>query len=150
MMRTGAAAFSVILAAVAVAACQPRSDDGTPATEPASAPASAAVPTPAVTKASVPPAYLGDLDARGREPFWSLEIRKTGLVMTRNGDKLALPNDGPSVANGKVVWAEGKLVASLARGPCSDGMSDKTYPMIAEVIVGGDGKYQGCAGPAGE
>ena len=143
-MRLRAAAIPLTLAALGLAACQPQADDGTPATEPASAPAQA----PAAAKPPVPAAFRVDLDARGTEPFWSLQIRKKSLVLQRpDASKLTLPNDGPFMENGKVTWAEGKLVAFFTEAACSDGMSDKTYPFTAEVQAGQD-TYKGCAEPA--
>lgn len=134
----------MILAALALAACQPKADGGTLATEPASAP----VLAPAAAKPPVPAAFRVDLDARGTEPFWSLQIRKKSLVFQRpDAPALTAPTDGPLMEGGKVTWAEGKLVALVTEAPCSDGMSDKTYPFTAEVQAGQE-TYKGCAEPA--
>ena len=32
----------------------------------------------------------------------------------------------------------------MTRGPCSDGMSDRTYPLTVRVTIAGD-RYEGCA-----
>jgi len=144
---------SLLLTALVLVACQPKTDDGTPAAEPAAAPAPAPAAAPApppAAPAPVPAEFTGDLDARGTEPFWSLTIRHRSIVFERpDATKLSLPNDGPQAEGDAMVWAEGKLVATLRKEPCSDGMSDKAYPLSAEVNVAGQ-IYKGCAGPAAE
>jgi len=146
---------SLLLTALVLVACQPKADDGTPAAEPAAArsaaPTSAPAPaSPPAAPAPVPAEFTGDLDARGTEPFWSLTIRHRSIVFERpDATKLSLPNDGPQAEGDAMVWAEGKLVATLRKEPCSDGMSDKAYPLSAEVNVAGQ-IYKGCAGPAAE
>ena len=48
------------------------------------------------------------------------------------------PVTGVSTADGKA------LKVTLTAGPCSDGMSDREYPLKAKVELG-DEKYIGCA-----
>ena len=142
-MRPRAAA--VVLLVLPICACRPASDQAPAVVEPASAPAAA--PAPA-HKADVPPAYLGDIDAIGTEPFWSLKIRKAGLTLERpDVSPLAAPNPGPTMEGIVAVWKSGALGVRLRRGACSDGMSDRDYPMFAEVRAGGV-TLKGCAAPA--
>ena len=152
----------LVLPVLALCACRPASDHAPAAVEPASASVDAPKPKPAEPKASahkasgpkesrpnVPPAYLGDLDARGTEPFWSLKIRKSGLVLERpDAPPLAAPNPGPDMEGIVAVWKSGPLTARLRRGACSDGMSDRDYPLFAEVSAAGT-TLRGCAGPVG-
>jgi uncharacterized membrane protein len=139
-MRPRAAVLVLFL--LSPCACRPASDQAPAAIEPASAPAEAPRP-------DVPPAYLGDLDARGTEPFWALKIRKSGLALERPGAaSLSAPNPGPVMEGIVAVWKSGPLGVRLRRGACSDGMSDRDYPMFAEVRAGGV-TLKGCAAPAG-
>lgn len=132
------------LAAVALTACQPQAPDGSVAQPPADAPAPA--PAPA---AALPAAFQGDLDAHGTEPFWAVKIREGQIEFSTPEANIAFPNKGGVVDGGKAVWesADGprpiKVTLSEQAG-CSDGMSDLTYPLAAEVVLGGT-TYKGCA-----
>ena len=142
----------VLAMAVLLGACQP-SHDGGAATEPASAPTSAPASAPAPPP-PLDPAFAGDLDAKGTEPFWAVAIRKGTLVLTRPGHAdLTAPHGGPQMIEGAAVWRGGvgraALQVSLRKGECSDGMSDRVYPLTAEVAVG-DETLKGCAAPAGD
>ena len=88
----------------------------------------------------------------GTEPFWSVRIRPDGIEydgmdrpLRRGG------NPGPTVQGTTAVWAtateDGQaLVVTLAATECSDGMSDRTYPLTARVEVGSE-TLNGCAAP---
>lgn len=144
-MRLRTAALTLILNAAALGACQPKADGGAPVVEPVSAP----VPPAAAPQPPVPAAFQGPLDARGTEPFWSLQIRKSGLVFERpDAAKLEQPNSGPVMQGAQATWTTGSLIATLVEGSCSDGMSDKTYSLTAEVRLGTE-TLKGCAEPAG-
>lgn len=144
-------ALLITAAAVLLSACQPQAPDGSVAQPPADAPAPA--PTPAAAPA-LPAAFQGDLDAHGTEPFWSVKVRQAQIEFSTPDADIAFPNNGGSVAGGKVVWesTEGarpiKVTLSEQAG-CSDGMSDLTYPLAAEVVLGG-ATYKGCAVKAAE
>ncbi|MBS0491759.1 MULTISPECIES: COG3650 family protein [unclassified Phenylobacterium] len=137
-------AVLLALAAVALTACQPQAPDGSVAQPPADAPAPA--PAPA---AALPAAFQGDLDAHGTEPFWAVKIREGQIEFSTPEANIAFPNKGGVVDGGKAVWesADGprpiKVTLSEQAG-CSDGMSDLTYPLAAEVALGGT-TYKGCA-----
>ena len=91
-----------------------------------------------------------DLRALGTEPFWAVEITRAGLK-TSGVDKpeRTAPNAGPAMEPGRATWtattSDGEaLKVVLTAGPCSDGMSDRTYPLNAEVELAGE-SLKGCA-----
>ncbi len=124
------------------------------AAEPASAPAPsepAAPSTPATPTSELNGVDLTkDIRAVGTEPFWATEITAAELKFT-GAD---LPerigrNNGPIVEDAQAMWtsaaADGAMMSvTLTPGPCSDGMSDRTYPLKAEVRIGPQ-TYSGCA-----
>ena len=114
---------------------------------------------PAAEKAPVAPAEARtlakvDLDqplrVMGTEPFWAVEITPTGLTYSgvdRPEQKAA--NPGPALQGTVAVWttetvAKTPLVVTLTATDCSDGMSDRTYPLTAKVEIGGE-SLTGCA-----
>ena len=130
-------AVLLALAAVSLAACQPQAPDGSVAQPPADAPAPA------------PAAFQGDLDAHGTEPFWGVKIRENQIEFSTPEANIAFPNKGGALVDGKVVWesTEGPRPIKITlreQAECSDGMSDLTYPLAAEVALGGT-TYKGCA-----
>ncbi|WP_312166612.1 hypothetical protein [Phenylobacterium sp.] len=136
-------ALLITAAATLLGACQPQAPDGSPAQPPADAPAAP------VAAAELPDAFQGDLDAHGTEPFWSVKVREAQIEFSTPDANIAFPNRGGRVEGGQVVWesTEGarpiKVTLSEQAG-CSDGMSDLTYPLAAEVALGGT-TYKGCA-----
>ncbi|HWV61238.1 MAG TPA: META domain-containing protein [Sphingopyxis sp.] len=90
-----------------------------------------------------PAAYM----ALGTEPGWTLEITPSRL--NYDGDygetKIMVPNPGArAVANGE-HYVTDRLKVEVARGECSDGMSDRRYRDT--VTVTADGKtVKGCGG----
>ena len=89
----------------------------------------------------------------GTEPFWAVEITPAGLTYSgidRPEQKAA--NPGPALQGTVAVWtteteAKAALVVTLTATDCSDGMSDRTYPLTAKVEIGDD-ELTGCAAPA--
>ena len=139
----------IVLAATlaALTACSPQTPDGTVAPPPADGPA----PAPPVA-APIPEEFSGDMDARGTEPFWGLQIRATQITLQRPDHPNAVgPNPGLTMAAGKAVWetmvGTDRLKVVLSVAPCSDGMSDLKYDYAAEVTLGGE-LLKGCAGKA--
>lgn len=134
-------AVLVALAVLGLAGCQPQGPDGGAAQAPADAP-------PPV--AEIPAAFAVDLDARGNEPFWSIQIRPTQITLQRpDQPNLVVSNPGPVVDGARVNWTTQsgltRMTVSLALDPsCSDGMSEAVYPMAAEVTLG-DQVLKGCA-----
>lgn len=86
----------------------------------------------------------------GTEPFWAVEITPTGLIYSgvdRPEQKAA--NPGPVLQGTVAVWttatdAKTPLVVTLMATDCSDGMSDRTYPLTAKVEIGTE-SLTGCA-----
>ncbi len=146
-MRT---AVLVALAVLVLTGCQPQGPDGGAANPPADAPAPS---TPLSPVPAIPAAFAVDLDARGNEPFWSIQIRPTQITLQRPDEpNLVVPNPGPVVDGARVNWTSQsgmtRITVSLALDPsCSDGMSEAVYPMAAEVTLG-DQVLKGCAFPS--
>ncbi|MGO4409414.1 MULTISPECIES: COG3650 family protein [unclassified Brevundimonas] len=86
----------------------------------------------------------------GTEPFWAVDITPQGLTYSgvdRPEQKAA--NSGPTLQGTVAVWttqteARAPLVVTLMATDCSDGMSDRTYPLTAKVEIGGE-TLTGCA-----
>jgi len=141
----------VLAAALVLGACQPRNDAGAPAEEPASAPAPTAA-EPAAAPAPLDAAFAGDLNAQGTEPFWAVEIRAGALTLKRpDQPDVAVSHGGPKVTGGAAVWSGGEgasaMSVTLTKAVCSDGMSDRAYPLTADVRIGGE-TLKGCAAAA--
>jgi len=134
---------------LALAACQPQAPDGAPAPAPADAPAPAAAQTPSALSA----ALQGDLDAVGTEPFWSLSVRAGELTLTRpDQPEVKAEATLAHVSAGRAVWTAevggAPFVVTIWEAACSDGMSDRSFPLSAEVTLGGT-NLKGCAAKAG-
>lgn len=94
--------------------------------------------------------FSQDITALGTEPFWNLTIRGTTFVLTAPDQKdQTFTAPGATIRPGQAAWtakgADGEvLAATIFVSDCSDGMSDRRYPMTAEVVVGGQ-TLRGCA-----
>ena len=115
---------------------------------------------PAVESAAPAPApaptILGGVDlgqplrAIGTEPFWSVEITPETLAYSAvDSSGLRADNPGPTLQGTTAVYAAAAgdgttLVVTLIATECSDGMSDRTYPLTARVEVGRQ-TLNGCA-----
>ena len=131
-------ALFAVLTVLALAACSPAEAPDQPDTPPESVP------------------VLGGVDlarpvrALGTEPFWSVELTGTELVYTTpEPPAQRAPQPDPVVQGTTATWeaetAEGTtLRVILIATECSDGMSDRTYPLTALVKVG-DRDLTGCA-----
>lgn len=90
------------------------------------------------------------LAAMGTEPFWSVDVEPAGLTYKpMEGESFTVGHNGPEITGNVAVWngqtAEGKkLVVTVTGNDCSDGMSDRTYPLTARVEMG-DKILVGCA-----
>jgi uncharacterized membrane protein len=131
-----------LAALLALAACQPKAPDKPPAAAPAAAP-------PSVSDFSRP------MTAHGNEPFWSLSLDGTHLKLTRpDHPDLIAETPGAVIQPGRATWiakaADGQqLTVTFYVSDCSDGMSDRTYPMTAEVVLLDEG-LRGCAAKTAE
>lgn len=126
------------LAVLVLAACTPAEEPAPPPEEPRPAP------------------VLGGVDlaqpvrALGTEPFWSVELTGTEMVYTApDTPEQRAPQPDPLAQGTTATWeaetADGTaLSVTLIATECSDGMSDRTYPLTAMVKVG-DRELTGCA-----
>jgi uncharacterized membrane protein len=136
------------LAALAFSACTRHSDD-TPEgpTPPADAPAQPPPAAPATSASQ----WAQDINAVGTEPFWGLEIAKDRMILSGpDRQDLVVTHGAPRITETSAVYegsAGGVAVkVILTPGTCSDGMSDRTYPYVAEVQTGAE-TLEGCAAP---
>ncbi|MGZ9100675.1 MAG: COG3650 family protein [Brevundimonas sp.] len=135
-MRIAVAALSLVI----LSACSQEVE----APEPAPAPA----PEPAPVLAGVD---LGrPVRALGTEPFWGVDLTGTELVYAgadRPEQRAPQPRpliQGTTATFEAVTSAGTSISVMLAATECSDGMSDRTYPLSAVVRVG-DETLTGCA-----
>jgi uncharacterized membrane protein len=133
-------------------ACQPQAPEGEAAQRPLDAPppAAAAPAAPVVSDFGQP------LRALGTEPFWAVEVTDgTRLVLKRPDHPDAMfEAPGATISPGRAVWtaraADARtMTLTLFVSDCSDGMSDRRYPMTAEVELNGE-TLRGCAIPTAE
>lgn len=129
-----------VTAALGLAACSNATD-----APPAEAP-----------EAPAAPAVLGGVDlgqplrAIGTEPFWGVEITPQSIAYTAvDQPGLTASNPGPTVQGTTAVYAAAAadgtaLVVTLIATECSDGMSDRVYPLTARVELGSQ-TLNGCA-----
>jgi uncharacterized membrane protein len=127
----------VLAVALALSAC------GKPAPQPAPAPA----PKPATPNTALD--LSQPITANGTEPFWSLNIdgRRFRLSRPEQPDLVAT-SPGATIMPGRATWIAmgpaGQMTVTLYVSDCSDGMSDRRYPMTAEVAVLNE-TLHGCA-----
>ena len=131
------------LAALAVAACSPSTE---------------APETPQPEPAATPPVLAGidltrPLHVGGNEPFWAIEM--TGSEMVYSGvdrPEQRAPQGQPTVLGTMAVWetttgSGQRLKVTLTATECSDGMSDRIWPLTALVEIGEE-RLMGCAATA--
>jgi uncharacterized membrane protein len=141
MLRTAALLTLCLVLPLTLAACGESMGASEEAPPPADAPPSARVPD-----------YSGDIDIIGTEPFWSVKVREGSVSLTRpDHPEVRNANPGVRLDGQQGVWDsngvkedEGRLVARLTPGVCSDGMSDRVYRFYAEVWIDGE-TLKGCA-----
>ncbi len=92
------------------------------------------------------------LRATGTEPFWGARVEGRCVTYSHPDDpKGSRVWTRFTAAPGGGTWSgtlDGKRfeLSIRPRRGCSDGMSDKSYPLSAELVVGGE-KRSGCAEP---
>ena len=131
------------LAALSLTACEEQTtiETGPPA-------AGAETPEPTMSLGGVD--IAGDVRLTGTEPFWGIDL--TGTEMVYGGvdrPEQRAPRPEPVIQGTMATWttetSEGNpLVVNLMETECSDGMSDRTYPLTARVEIGGE-VLSGCA-----
>ena len=111
---------------------------------------------PAPAEPPAQPAVLDGVDLTqplrvlGTEPFWSVEITPDALIYTRvDQPEQRAPNHGATVQGTVATYAtstnlQQALNVMLIATECSDGMSDRVYPLTARVEIGDD-TLTGCA-----
>ena len=102
------------------------------------------------------PTMLGGVDlnqpirALGTEPFWSVAITKDAMVYTGvDRDEQRAGSPQPVVQGTTAVYTGATtdgtaMVVTLIATECSDGMSDRVYPLTAKVELG-EVSLNGCA-----
>ena len=139
------------LSALAITACEPT-------TTVEAGPPDAAAPEPsegAVVETPAPATELGGVDLAGpistlgTEPFWGVGFEGDEMVYSGvDRPEQRAPRPEPVVHGTTATWttrtAEGAdLIVTLIETQCSDGMSDRTYPLTARVEIGGE-VLRGC------
>lgn len=84
----------------------------------------------------------------GTEPFWTLAIDAGEGVWTTpdnpSGTRFAAQRFAGNNGLGFSGTLDGKpLTATLTPGRCSDGMSDRSFPYVATIALGGE-TFEGC------
>jgi uncharacterized membrane protein len=84
----------------------------------------------------------------GTEPFWTLAIAAGEGVWTtpdnQPGSRFAVKRFAGNNGLGFSGELDGKpLTATLTPGECSDGMSDRRFPFVATIALGGE-TFEGC------
>ncbi|WP_066531305.1 COG3650 family protein [Erythrobacter sp. CCH5-A1] len=121
------------LAALALAAaCTPAKTDGI---DPQGKPFDAVAPQEAVTML-------------GTEPFWNLAVKGEQGAWTTpdmpDGTRFAVKRFAGNGGLGFSGTLGGKpFTATLTPGQCSDGMSDRSFPFVATIALGGE-TLNGC------
>lgn len=106
--------------------------------------------------ADMPGPRLGGVDldqplrALGTEPFWAVELRPEVMIYSGvDRPEQRAPNPRRMASADEAVFrgttqTGSELVVTLTPAPCSDGMSDRVYPLTARVQIGGE-RLSGCA-----
>jgi uncharacterized membrane protein len=115
------------LAGLSMTACTPARDDGI---DPKGTVFDAVAPEEAVT-------------LTGTEPFWNFRIETgEGLWTTpenQPGTRLTVTRFAGNGGLGFTGTLDGQpLTATLTPGECSDGMSDRRFPFVATIALGGE------------
>jgi hypothetical protein len=77
---------------------------------------------------------------------WRLEIAPEAIVFSSStGPDVKAAFVAPSPDEAGASLASGRIKMRLSVQPCSDGMSETSYPMRAHVEVQGVGDFSGCA-----
>lgn len=90
------------------------------------------------------------LRAVGTEPFWGVEFTGSELRLSIMGEQhMVAPQPRPGISAGTAVYRsrsrDGEpVLITLSAEDCSDGMSDRTYPLTA-VVQWGASTHHGCA-----
>lgn len=88
--------------------------------------------------------------AIGTEPFWSVTLNGKTIRVERPGHPvLTVASPEPEVGFNGELYLTRTVMVDITHVPCSDGMSDRTFPDTVMLRVNGT-VYRGCGGaPAG-
>lgn len=92
----------------------------------------------------------GPVRALGTEPFWSVDLAASGITFSRiDQQPVTGASVEPKVTGNMAVWEttlpdQRLLSVTMTGTDCSDGMSDRVYPLAALVKIGEE-TLQGCA-----
>ena len=108
---------------------------------------SEAVPAPAAVLGTV--SLDKPVRALGTEPFWHVDITDAALTYKDMEEKtLTALHKGARITGNVAVWEGegegGKMVVTATATDCSDGMSDRIYPLSVKVEIEGR-SLVGCA-----
>lgn len=95
-----------------------------------------------------PPPAGGLYVALGTEPFWRLTLNSAEIVFTEAnapGVQIAQPTPRPIIGIAGEIYQTPRIHLNIVHAPCSDGMSDRTYPDKVQVRVDGRA-FEGCGG----
>ena len=106
-----------------------------------------------------PPPSLGGINldqplrALGTEPFWAVELQPDVMIYSGvDRPEQRAPRPRRTVSADEAVFrgtteAGAALAVTLTPAICSDGMSDRIYPLAARVEIGPE-RLSGCAASA--
>lgn len=126
--------FGAVAIAV-IAGCSKKAEET--AADPAAAPAA----TPAISA----------VRARGNEPFWSVDLSETAIVLTTPEGELrtGAPVLDTTFDDGAVLYVasgdKGEIAVKVLDRPCTDSMSGMPHPQQVQVWTGGQ-ELRGCGG----
>lgn len=135
------------LARAFVAACR----EGTSSARPPAKPAAAAA-NPCLVQDGMPLPPTAPSRAIGTEPFWGARIEGRCVTYSHPQDQKGTrvwTRFTPSANGGAWVGAlDGRtfVLRTRVRPGCSDGMSDRSYPLAVDLTVAGE-RRSGCAEP---
>jgi uncharacterized membrane protein len=129
----------ILLPALVLAACS--RDE-----RPAAPPAAPAEPAPVLAGVDL----TQPVRVLGTEPFWNIDLSGKTMVWTSMDGATASADQPDPVIHGttakfEAATADGEAFeVMLIATQCSDGMSDRLYPLVAQVKIG-DRSLSGCA-----
>jgi uncharacterized membrane protein len=95
---------------------------------------------------TAPPPPAAPYRALGTEPFWSVLIDQHHVTFIEpEAQPLREPRPQPTVSAAGETYRTPRITVTIARGTCSDGMSDRVYPDMVRVTVDAR-QFSGCGG----
>jgi len=135
-MRSALTMAGLLLTALSLSACQPKTDD------PSSAHRIDRLGGVDLT---------ANLSVIGTEPFWALTLTDDQITLEGPGKEPAqwprpefLSSENYQDGSRSAELVADELTLVLSAKPCTDGMSDRKYPLTAEATLG-DEVLTGCA-----